>query len=467
MIKAVALHLQSESAAASDYIIVPCTQDVPYILTMLSCQLLGAVPVPVEKGAGMERLRSILEDTHAQWMIGEPPKEFDQLKALHVSGLFTDCRSLYNAGKAVDDSNFPLPDAEAVAEILFTTGTTGKPKGIIIQHSSNAALAENVTNGVHMEKDNVELIPMPLSHSHGLRRTYSNLYNGSTAVIGKGILIIKNFFSLIEKYSVTSIDISPSMLNILFRLSKDKIAEYRGQLRYIQLGSAPLTEENKQRLMEDLPDTRLYNFYGTTEAGCSCILDFNSGSDHKNCVGKPTVNARFKFVDENRKEIHATAEHPGYIATAGSQNMAGYLNAPDLTRKACEGGFIYTSDLGYMDENGNIYCLGRKDDVINCGGIKIAPDEIEMEAVKYTGIKDCACIPVPDKIQGQVPKLFISLSQPQDNFDMHGFRSYLSTHLDRNEVPKSLEILDEIPRTYNGKIQRKKLIQQAAESATV
>lgn len=255
------------------------------------------------------------------------------------------------------------------------------------------------------------------------------------------------------------------MLNILFRLSRDKISEYSSQLRYIQLGSASLTEENKQRLMKDLPLTRLYNFYGTTESGCSCILGFNSCSNHKNCIGRPTVNAKFKFVDEDRKEIHATADHPGYIATAGRQNMAGYLNAPELTREACEGGFIYTSDLGYVDDDGYIYCLGRKDDVINCGGIKIAPDEIEMEAVKYDGVRDCACIPIPDKIQGQVPKLFISLSQPKDNFDMHGFRSYLSTHLDRNEVPKSLEILDEIPRTYNGKIQRKKLIQQAASAA--
>lgn len=463
ILKALALHLQAEGISQEDYVLVPCTQDVPYMLSVLACQLMGAVPVPVEKGAGTERLQNILDDTHAEWCIGNTPEGFS-LRPLQTAELLEDSQSLIRTGRSVDDQNFPLPNPEDTAEILFTTGTTGKPKGIIIHHSSNTALAENVIHGVHMESDNVELIPMPLSHSHGLRRTYSNLYNGSTAVFCNGVLVVRQFFSLLEQYRATSVDISPSMLNVLFQLSKDKIASYRDQIRYIQLGSAPLTEENKQRLSEDLPDTRLYNFYGTTESGCSCILDFNQSSGKRNCIGMPTVHARFKFVDDDQKEIHADAKHPGYIATAGQQNMAGYLNAPALTDEVCRGGFIYTSDLGYQDEDGNIFCLGRKDDIINCGGIKIAPDEIELEAAKYDGVRDCACIPVPDRIQGQVPKLYIALSKPRENFDFQNFRIFLSEHLDRNEVPKQLEILDEIPRTYNGKIQRKKLIREAAEN---
>lgn len=450
-IRRAAAYFKSIGLKQGDCVVVQCTQDINYLVCYFACNLIGAVFVPVERGASAGRIVEILTDTEAKIYIGmkmmdEAPANMDIRKVRELSA---DCEPL---------SDYEFPEMENLSEILFSTGTTGKSKGIMLSYANNIAIAENVTNGVSMKPDNVELVPMPLSHSHGLRRTLSNLYNGSSVVLINGVTLIKQFFDMIEKYRVTSIDLAPTILSMIFKLSKDKLGNYRDQMDYIQLGSAPLVQEDKDRLAELLPETRLYDFYGTTEAGCSCILDFNEVKHKAGSIGKPAVNARFIFVDENRNPINATAENPGYMATAGGQNMLGYFHAPELTESVMKDGFIYTNDYAYMDEEGLIYYIGRKDDVINCGGIKISPDEIELEVRKYPQVKDCACVPAQDAIQGQVPKIFVSLAEGVEELDEKDLRKFLKTMLDANKLPKYIEVIDEIPRTYNGKIQRKKLL---------
>lgn len=449
--------LKEQGFDNNKYIVVQCTQNVEYMVTALAIQLCGAIFVPVEKGSSDNRILEITEDTKASLYIGlsKPKLAID----------FTDINDILDdfckGSKAPTDlSSVKFPESSDTAEILFSTGTTGKSKGIELSHGNDIALAENVINGVNMKPNNVELIPMPLSHSHGLRRTYANIFNGSTAVFINGVTLIKQLFDMIENYKVTSMDLAPAILTMIFKLSGNKLEEYKDQIDYIQLGSAPLVEEDKAHLSSLLPYTRLYNFYGTTEAGCSCIMDFNEMQGKVGCIGKPAVNAKFIFVDENRNIIQATQENPGFMATAGGQNMKCYFNEPELTAGVVENGYIYTNDLGYEDSEGLIYYIGRKDDVINCGGVKISPDEIEKEVSKNQYIKDCACVPVEDKIQGQAPKLFISLESDSSlpEFDMKEFKKYLRENLDGNKIPKQIEIIDEIPRTYNGKIQRKKLL---------
>ncbi len=452
-IRAFASELRSMELPDGSPVMIRCTQDAPYILAVLAVQLAGYVSVPLEKTAGSRRIRDIMEETASRTCIGPSDPQLPGVR-------FIDIQRTGQAAPPSPDIRFPLPDREATAEILFSTGTTGKPKGIVISFGNNIANAENVITGVRMKKDNRELIPMPLSHSHGLRRVYANLYNGSTAVILQNVTLIRQMFDMIEEHRVSSMDLAPSILSMLLLLSGDRLSHYAGQIDYIQLGSAPLVEEDKNRLMELLPDTRLYNFYGSTESGCSSVLDFHRDKGRLNCVGKATVHASFRFVGENREEIAATAESPGFIATAGAMNMKGYLNAPELTASVCSDGFLYTKDLGYQDEEGYIYCLGREDDIINCGGIKIAPDEIEAEARRYPAVRDCACVPAADKIQGQAPKLYITLAVGEEEYDAGDFRRFLKQNLDSNKVPKKIEIIDEIPRTSNGKIQRKKLLQK-------
>lgn len=473
-----AMELSNRGIAKGSCVVIECNQSVDYLITVLAVQLLGAISVPLEKNAATGRIVEIASETKAALHIGarEIPELENELDIPHMDiktvpdfalGQIID--NVYR-GSIEDLELIAFPEAEDVAEILFSTGTTGKSKGIVLTHANDVALAENVCCGVKMKPDNVELVPMPTSHSHGLRRTYANLANGSSVVFADNIMLLKNVFKLMDKYHVTAMDLSPSILNIFFKLSKDRLGDYADVLDYIQLGSAPLSEEDKAHLSRILPQTRLYNFYGSTEAGCSCLMDFNddpsgvgdsSGNTQRapGCIGRPAVNAEFIVVDENRNPIESSRDNLGFLASHGAINMKEYFKAPELTAKATDGEYIYTKDLGYIDEDGYVYMLGRKDDVINFGGVKISPEEIESQVIKHDSVRDCACIPMDDAVTGQAPKLFIALEADAE-YDAKAFKSFLTDVLDANKQPKVVEVIDQIPRTFNGKIKRNELMER-------
>lgn len=442
--------LKKNGVTKNEKVVIECNQSVNYLICEFAIQLIGAIFVPLEKNAPISRIMEIVEETGANIFISNLPKE--ELKNCK----YIDISDASKGRLDVDADTITFPSGSDDAEILFSTGTTGKSKGIVLTHRNDVAIAENVKYGTEMKPDNVELIPMPLSHSHGLRRMYGNMLNGSSAILLDGVMFLKKVYDLMDKYHVTSMDLSPTMLQIIFKLGKDSLGDYADQLDYIQLGSAPLPEEDKIHLCKILPNARLYNFYGSTEAGCSCILDFNTMGGKKGCIGKPTVNANFIVVDEDRNVIKSSPDNLGLLASSGDINMREYYKAPELTEEAMKDGFIYTKDLGYIDEEGFVYMLGRKDDVINFGGIKISPQEIEAVIIQNPIVKDCALIGIPDKITGQKPKLFISLEDGAE-YDNKEFKSFLVQAVDANKQPSLIEIIDEIPRTFNGKIIRKDL----------
>lgn len=441
--------LMKLGVSKGEYVVVECSQDAGYLILDFACELLGAVFVPVEKKAVESRVDEIFTETKAKCIIGVT--DYTSIGTWYsIADVLTD-------GTAVSEVEERLPDAVDVAEILYSTGTTGKPKGIVLSHRANVAVAENIKYGTEMDENTVEIIPMPLSHSHGLRTCYANLINGSCVVVIDGITNIGGFFKMIETYNVNALDISPTLGKLLVKIARKALEQYSNQFRYIELGTAVLDEELKEELKVLFPNTRLYNFYGSTEAGRSCAYDFNK-EDYARCIGYPSRHAKFFVTDENKNKIDSSEDNLGLLAISGEMMMEGYFNSPELTAQTVIDGVIYTSDLGYIDDSGKVYVFGRADDVINYKGIKISPEEIEVVANQYEGVKDCACVPLEDKMCGQVPKLFISVHN--SDFDNKAFISYLKANLEATRVPTKVEIIDEIPRTSNGKLQRKKLKEQ-------
>ena len=431
-------------------VIVECTQDARFLVCDLACQLAGCIFVPIEHRALQERCRDITEDVGAKLLVYE--SDYDvPIKKTSMSSLFENRKE--------SPGLFPVQEInpDDVAEILYTTGTTGKPKGIVITNLNNVAIAENVVYGTEMSKDSVELVPLPLNHSHGLRSCYAHLINGSTTVLFEGVTKVKDIFEAIDRYGITAMDLSPSAAKVLLKLSKGNFVKYRDQIEYIQIGTAALDEDIKKQLCEMFHKSRLYNFYGSTESGRSCVLDFNREQGKIGCIGIPSKHVKFIITDENRNIFTSSADRMGLIATAGIMNMKGYWKDEWETEKVMQDGYIYTNDLGYIDADGSVYMLGRADDVINYKGIKIAPEEIEAYAVKYENVLDCACVPVKDTMCGQIPCLFLVV-QDKGKFDKRKCMDFLTTVLDADKIPRKIEIVDQIPRTANGKIQRKKML---------
>lgn len=444
-----AKHLQDLGIKNGDAIVVHNSQSVETLVSGLAIQLLGAVFVPIEREIAETRALEIMHIVDA--------KCFISAKQMECECLYENINDVLSwKDENADYVTFEYPDCNQTAEILFTTGTTGVSKGIELSHSNLVAVAENVIDGVEMESDNVELIPVPLSHSHGLRRYYANMLNGSSVVILNGVAFAKVVFDHIEKYNVNAIDLVPAALSSLLRVSGDKFADYKNQIRYIQLGSAPIPENDRVNLCKLLPNSRLYNFYGTTESGCSCILDFNKYKDKKKCIGRPTCHANFVFLNDAGECIQATKENPGLLACAGEMNMVGYYKSPELNAETMKDGYIRTQDLAYMDEDGMICLLGRQGDVIESGGNKISPIEIEEVAITCDVVDDCACISVDNELLGKEPKLFVVMKKGCE-FDYNSIYQFLNGHLEKYKVPRIIEEIDVIPRTFNGKIKRTEL----------
>ncbi len=431
-------------------VVIESCQTIDYLAITHALQLLGAIFVPVEHNCATEKIKSFADRVSAKAIIVNDSNSFTECNSYSYEQLFDEIQTI---NPLIMNK---LPSKESISEILFSTGTTGKEKGIVLTHSNDIALAENVMYGVEMEKDNVEMIPSPLNHSHGLRRYYANMYNGSSVVLLGSVMDIMRFFKNIDTYNVNSMDLVPTALAVVLKLSKNKLSEYSDRLRYIQLGAAPLMEQDKIKICELLPKTRLYNFYGSTESGCTCIYNFNTANTKPNCIGKPTHNTTLLIVDDNRNTIFSSENNTGLLATRGGMNMVEYFEDEDETNKVLADGIIYSNDIGYVDSDGDVILLGRKGDVINVGGNKVSPEEIENAAKTMPEIADCGCIPVSDPAKGQVPKLFVQMAKDKE-FNSVAIRSYLASKLEPYKVPAIIEQIAVIPRSYNGKLLRKEL----------
>lgn len=427
-------------------------QKIEYLVALLGVQLAGGAVCPLEKAIKDLRILEIMRFVDSSVCIAEKSVKSDSIRNFSLKEVLQCAKDA-----TLDLIEFTLPEGSERSEILFTTGTTGKSKGIEVSFAANICIAQNVVDSVSMIPDEVELITTPASHSLAIRRIYGALYNGSSLVLTDGAKFLDDFFELLDRYRVTAITFVPAILEQVLKYGKEQFSTYRSQLNYIQIGSAPLPESSKKVLSELLKGVRLYNTYGSTESACTAILEFSRYPDKKNCIGRLTVNSAILFVDEERNLIEATSASPGYLAFSGGMNMMGYYKEPELTAEVLDAnGIIYTNDLGYRGQDGLIYLLGRKGDVINMGGIKVAPTEIEEVAMQSPMVKDCACIPITNEVTGEAIKLFLSLN-PGYQFDQKELTRFLLDRLEALKVPKVYEVIDEIPRTFNGKIIRKQL----------
>ncbi|MDO5154569.1 MAG: class I adenylate-forming enzyme family protein [Eubacteriales bacterium] len=428
------------------HVVLRCTQSIDFLTIFSALQYIGALVIPIEKAVKPERVIEIAKEVDASIVISDV--KVDGMTSFLVKELISEMEE-------EDEINLPLPKEEEHSMLLFTTGTTGKSKGVVVKHINDVAIAENVIVGTHMREGNVEIIPMPLNHAYGMRRYQSDMVHGGTVCLMDGMVLIGNLWKLIDTYHATSMALSPAFLSMIFQLSGDRIASYQNQFDYIQIGSAPLGEADKKRLLTLMPNTRLYNFYGASEAGCSCILDFNSPDDVSGCIGRPTVNSIMRFVDEDGNTVmHPSEEEPALLSWGGKIVVEGYYKDPEMTKETIEDGYVRTKDLAYLDDEGRCILVGRADDIINCGGNKISPVEVEGCARGYAQIMDCAYGSQSDEVAGEVP---VMLVVPKEGYQESEFVAYLTKRLEAYKLPKTIYYVESIPKTFKGSLLRKQI----------
>ena len=394
--------LRKQGFEKGSRITVKAAPSIWFAVSCFGIHLSGNVHVPMEKTIGPEGIINIADELSASMIVADTDlsdrisEKDGKYKYISSALVRETAKENYRDGLVFD-----FPTLDMTCDIMFTTGTTGKSKGVMESHRAVVAVSENVQYGAEIPKDNIYLVPAPINHASAIRKLYVSILTGTTVVLLDGFTDVKKFFNYVEKYKVTSILMPPAAVRMILLLAEKNLAKYSGQLHHIHTGSAAFPEADKDKLCEILPETRLYFAYGSSEAGCVSMYDYSKNRGLISCVGKPNKNANIFIVDENRNPIKSSKENQGLIAISGGMVMQGYYNAPELTAEVLKDGVVYTNDIGYIDDEGFVYMLGRRGDVINIGGLKIAPTEVENVVLRYPDIADCACFAKEDRM-GQI-----------------------------------------------------------------
>ena len=443
--------LETKDVQRGDIVVTRASQDLEYAVLYLGIHLAGGVVASQERTISDKAMVDVARQLNAAAIIAE-----DWNMELPSSIHLIDRKEVVKFAKDDDIkcSEIIFPDPEDSADILFTTGTTGKSKGVELTHQALMATAENLIYGCEYKEDTILIVPGPLNHANAIRKLYTTFVNGSTIYILNGMMNLKNFFDALDMpNSKIACCLPPSAIRTIFQLTKDKLGEYWDKIDFIETATSPLPEADKQKLCELLPRTRLYNNYGLSESASVCMYDYNKYPGKKNCVGKVARNAKVIIVDDQRRPIHSSHDNTGLLACVGAMNMKGYIGDPALTSQVLVDGVVYTNDIGFVDNDGFVYVTGRKGDVINVGGLKVAPTEVEAAALEYPSICDCICIPVDDETSGKALKLLVVMEKEQV-CNPAKIRKFLSLRLESYKIPHYYEQTDSIARTYNGKLNR-------------
>lgn len=393
--------LRAESVKPHRPYVFRGSQDADFLVTYCAIHHIGAIAVPLEAQAPDATFAAIAKET----------------EACHYS----------------DD----------IVDILYTTGTTGKSKGVMLSERALVSCADNFIADLGFTPELLFIISGPLNHIASLFKIHPALTVGGAICVLDGLKDINAFFDVFElPFSKFATFLVPASIRLIMQLAYDKLCSVRDKVDFIETGAAPITHHDMKLLSEALPNSRLYNTLGGTEIGAVCTYNFNDGRYMEGCIGRPMKNSM----------VEVTAE--GNIIVSGPTIMSGYVADRESTDRVLRDGKIYGSDLGYIDEDGLIHLKGRQGDVINVGGYKVDPSEVEGAVASHPSVRDSICVADTHPAIGTVLKLLVVLADGAV-LDKRALALHIKSKLEPYKVPTFYESVESIQRTYNGKLDRK------------
>ena len=330
-----------------------------------------------------------------------------------------------------------------IIEILHTTGTTSKPKGVCLSHFNIYWAAKNTSDFVQNDADDVEVVVMPICHAFGLRRMVLTIMNGATAILLSNFANVQLLIKTIQKYHVTTWGMAPAAWTYVRKISGTRISRFADQIRHIEFGTAAMPMAGKEDILSLLPNTRICHNYGLTESNRTCMIEYHD-TEHLHSVGQPIAdNVKVKVID-------------GEICVHGHQTMERYLDDEDNATAFVEG-FFRTCDCGYVSDDGYVYLTGRAKEMINIGGKKVSPMDVE-EALMNVGVGDCICVGVPHELLGECIKAYILTGSTQMSLEDIGQK--MQETQPHFKCPTYYEWIDKIPVNSLGKKQRRALTEK-------
>ncbi|MBI2867829.1 MAG: long-chain-fatty-acid--CoA ligase [Chloroflexi bacterium] len=442
---------------------------------------LNCVYVPLNFRAKAQELQFMLQDSQSSvLLVGQRYTDLvagikDKLPDLkHIIGLEGNIDPLPNyeslIANGADDPLFPEVDESDTTILMFTAGTTGQPKGVMLSHNSFSSYVVNNVSPAdpesHAEKN---ILTVPLYHIAGIQAMMSAVYGGRCVVIERQFEPVE-WMELVQREKVNRAMLVPTMLKQLMDHPDFKKNDL-SSLKVITYGAAPMPLEVIKRALEEFPGVSFINAFGQTESAATITM--LAPEDHVIAaktpeerekklkrlasIGKPLPDVDVRIVDESGTE--ASVGQVGEIVARGPRLMKGYWKQEEATKRTIRGGWLYTGDLGFRDEEGYIFLAGRAKDIIKRGGEMISPEEVENCILSHPKVEDVAIIGVPDVHWGERVRAVVVLKNSQKASEqeiVEWCRSRLSSY----KKPESVVFVDELPRNPMGKILKRVLREQ-------
>jgi amino acid adenylation domain-containing protein len=341
--------------------------------------------------------------------------------------------------------------------LVYTSGSTGFPKGVMMTHQNIVAAATSITTYLENTPDDIILNVLPISFDYGLYQVLMAMKTGATLVLEKSFAFPQAIFNRMKEEKVTGLPLVPTMAALILGMKDLKPGDFP-HLRYLTNTAAALPPAHIMRLQELFPASRLYSMYGLTECKRCTYLPPSELRNRPGSVGIAIPGTEAYVVDDKGERVPFGGT--GELVIRGAHVMKGYWENPEATDRALKTGpfpwekVLYTGDLFRTDTEGFLYFVGRKDDIIKSRGEKVSPKEVENVLYALPGIREAVVIGSPDPILGMAIKAVVALDAGCDLTEQNIIR-HCAKNLEDFMVPKMVEFRDELPKTESGKISRR------------
>ncbi len=422
-----------------------------YIAGLYATSRLGAIAVPVNASYKVEEARYYLDHSGARVAILEPgiweriQPIRGELRALEQVVVVEEAAGdlPWEALLAEPAGDLPSPvrnPAEEVFVLLYSSGTTGRPKGVMLTHQNMVASHHQYLAAGKVRGDDISLIFVPACHVYGLNLVGGALTAGATQLLLERYRL-ETCLDLVQRYRVTLFYATTAVLIELGQFPR--VHDYDlSSVRYINSGGAPLPPELGAKV-EKLLGIRVANGYGMTEAPIS---------------GFRVPGEERRIVDPETGRALATFE-PGEILIRGPHVMKGYWRDPEETARVLRDGWLHTGDIGYLDETGRVRVISRRKELIKYKGFAISPLELEGLLLDHPAVADCAVVGKSDSLAGEVPKAFVVLA-PGAKATAEELMEFVGGRVAEYKRIREVAFVEEIPRNSSGKIMKRLLVEE-------
>ena len=456
--------LRSRGVHAGDAVALLCSNRPEFAETIMACLRGGYRITPINWHLKGEEVGYIVDNCEARAFIADARFPVSAAEAadmapallakLAIGGGIAGFEGYSDALEAEDGAN--LTDPVLGSQMMYTSGTTGRPKGVYRPRPPGPApLVLKMQETANFQSDDIALVTGPLYHAAPLA-----LNLNFPLAAGVGCVLMDKWdaeetLRLIDEYKVTHTHLVPTMMHRMLQLPAEVKADYDlSSLRWILHGAAPCPVHVKEEMIRWLGPI-VFEYYAATEGG-GIFADSHEWLAHKGTVGKPLDGVEVSVQDEDGKEVG-----PGEMGTiyfkAPEVGRFEYFKAPDKTESAYRGDHYTMGDMGYVDEDGFLFLTGRSAEVIISGGVNIYPAEIDQEVLKHPAVRDVAAVGVPNEDWGEEVKLVVELNDgyAADEKTAAELLGFAGEHLAGYKRPRSVDFIDELPRMPSGKVLRR------------